>query len=941
MTVRRERILQRVAESGSRLISIVAPAGFGKTTVAEMIGAEIGTVLLCDAVSVGNVFEFAACIVRALQRDAPEREAALAHDLFVHVQPGVSSAQLAGFVVEAWESIDTRSVYIIDNLEAIAEQTESLDLLLRLIKRAGRRTLVLSSRPPLPLVNSRVIPPHEHLRLGMDDLAFTAPEIARVFENGIDAATLARVVEITQGWPVAVLLLAQLARLGRLEHALDESAGTELEDLHEYLLREVMSSIPQRLSEVLLALAATHSSRGDAALRASDGAATQEALKELAQRFPLVRYSAGLGRYRVHPLIVSFLERTAAPEIQRYRLAAAQSYDCDGIHSEAARLYLDAGQPEVAAQTLERFSGPYIEYDTFGGLEDVVNRLPSSILAKFPRLWAALVWVRRSFVPPDVIAAEGKLLRDLMPYPADSLEAQQVDAILLHLLTAIGDHDYSARILSEREIDPEPKTAGGISLLLGATIRDMLMGQTSGARANSRRVLRVLRNGTVRGYFILRVDALLDTMAGRFEEAKIGHERALQYAQSSGPARVVAGLLPDRAFVAWLAGDDAAVDRYFDEILGMSGAVGSAELRALADAWFRGGDAPHATGLLPRERAYALLLLAGRARDEARAELLDEALASARQARDAWTTVLCLTAKAMAEPPLRSQYLEEALATAELIGLPEVKGSIHSLLAGGTGGPTLASLAARFAPVEVPPEVPDVLRIDTLSRTVWQGGRKVALSNRALTLVLTLAVLKSVRRGELAELLWGDEAADSGLQALKMLVFRARSQLGDPSLIVATNGRYALRADVPVDFDEIERLLRSLSAHDPLTELQREALRSAYDRFKRSAALRDPNGRNRSIEAAIGAMRHRVIDRLGRDALDRGDITFAFELADELRRLDDSDEAAYELLIRAYIRSGNRSSAVREYRKYSDHLMQDLGLTPSFSLEDLFEKTTD
>jgi DNA-binding SARP family transcriptional activator len=146
---------------------------------------------------------------------------------------------------------------------------------------------------------------------------------------------------------------------------------------------------------------------------------------------------------------------------------------------------------------------------------------------------------------------------------------------------------------------------------------------------------------------------------------------------------------------------------------------------------------------------------------------------------------------------------------------------------------------------------------------------------------------------------------------------------------------------VPVDFDEIERLLRSLSAHDPLTELQREALRSAYDRFKRSAALRDPNGRNRSIEAAIGAMRHRVIDRLGRDALDRGDITFAFELADELRRLDDSDEAAYELLIRAYIRSGNRSSAVREYRKYSDHLMQDLGLTPSFSLEDLFEKTTD
>jgi DNA-binding SARP family transcriptional activator len=397
-------------------------------------------------------------------------------------------------------------------------------------------------------------------------------------------------------------------------------------------------------------------------------------------------------------------------------------------------------------------------------------------------------------------------------------------------------------------------------------------------------------------------------------------------------------LLADRAFVAWLAGDNAAFERYIEDILHSSGTAAAANRTNLADVWFDGDGAAVAAKLLPRSRAFMLLLLAGRAESaEERSALLEQALAAAHLARDIWVEVLIVTARAMSEPDLRATWLGEALRLAGDIGEPAVAESIRSLMENGSGQPTLAALARRFGGDSTLVKNPAIVRVNALSRTVWRGNSQIVLSNRALSLVLTLAVLKGVRKETLAELLWGVDAVDSGSPALKMLVMRARAQLGDPSLIVANNGGYELRSDVIVDFEEIERLLRSLSPHEPLTELQREALRTAYDRFKASWLLRDPRGPTRSIEAAIAGTRQRVIERLARDALDRGEIGFAFDLADQLRRYDGNDEVAYELLIRAYIRSGNNASALREYRKYSDHLMHDLGLQPSFSLEDLFE----
>jgi two-component SAPR family response regulator len=183
--------------------------------------------------------------------------------------------------------------------------------------------------------------------------------------------------------------------------------------------------------------------------------------------------------------------------------------------------------------------------------------------------------------------------------------------------------------------------------------------------------------------------------------------------------------------------------------------------------------------------------------------------------------------------------------------------------------------------------------------------------------------------------LWGEEAIDSGAQALKVLISRARQQLGFPALIEVRSGYVALHRDVAVDLDEVEKLLRSLPAHGTLSDAHRDQLRANYEQFKGSLTSGESSGATTPIESAIVATRHDIVERLAKDALEREQIPLAVDLANELRRQDSNDEAAHELLIRAHLHSGDRTSALREYRIYGERLKKDLGIDPDFTIEQI------
>jgi DNA-binding SARP family transcriptional activator len=75
-----------------------------------------------------------------------------------------------------------------------------------------------------------------------------------------------------------------------------------------------------------------------------------------------------------------------------------------------------------------------------------------------------------------------------------------------------------------------------------------------------------------------------------------------------------------------------------------------------------------------------------------------------------------------------------------------------------------------------------------------------------------------------------------------------------------------------------------------------------------------------------------IRERLARDALRRGEPDDAIAGAREMIVDDACDEAAREVVIRAYLAKGDRASALREYRQLRDNLWKDLEVRPSRDL---------
>jgi DNA-binding SARP family transcriptional activator len=922
-TLRRNGILMLVGRAETRLISAVAPAGFGKTTVAEMIGAQGGTAVVCDALRTSSFGEFAIRVIGQIERFAPTAATRLSVELFALERSRVSASRLKAFVLDAWTASDAPDTWIFDNLESIADQAESLDLLVRLIGAAGRRRLVLCSRSPLALLNSRIIPPNEHLRLHLEDLAFSPDEMREILGDLVGPRQLERVEAVTQGWPVAVLLLRQLARAGRLDMVLEAAGGSGLNDLRDYLIDEVLGTLGERAMNVLMSLVATRDGGRDAVYRTARGV-TPRALHELTQQLPVVDRSGG--RYRVHPMIVAMLEETQTPTLERLRLEAARSYESDGMYVEAARLYLSNRRIESAADCLEREMGSYLDRDTATGLDELLEGFPALLLPKYPRLWASLAYARRSSVKLRDLIVEGETLRVTLRSRAESREAKEVDAVLVTLATQLGMDERAAEILAERSIDEDSPAPGDLALSIADTIRRASNGRIAGVWERYGSLEPLIHNDLLRAFFSLRVEVLLETMSGRFENAQRALERAIVHARAGGPEAFVGEILRNRAVVAWLAGDDAAVERFFAAARGADG----------AEAWEASLSEALEAEEAPRDRALLQLVLAGNAaNDERRQALLDQAEESARGACDLWTRLLVAIARSASLPARRETLLEGALGIAREIDLPSVVESVESLIDGGDGGASFAALARRFAVTPVAEQHPAALRLNVLSRTAYRGVEPIALSNRVWALVEILAVRKRVRRETLVDILWGDDDPAAGAHALKVLVSRARQQLGDPSFIVVARCHYSLCDEIAVDYDELERLTASLVPNDRLGDVHRRRLQRAYDEFKGIWVAGEADSAMSTVSVSLSAQRHEIVELLARDALDRGKLSLALDFANELRRRDSRDETAHEVLVRAHIRAGNRASALREYRTYGERLRMEFGTEPSFTIEEL------
>lgn len=229
------------------------------------------------------------------------------------------------------------------------------------------------------------------------------------------------------------------------------------------------------------------------------------------------------------------------------------------------------------------------------------------------------------------------------------------------------------------------------------------------------------------------------------------------------------------------------------------------------------------------------------------------------------------------------------------------------------------------------------ITIDLLSGRVFARGLPVPLSRSELALVIMLAInQRGLHREVLAEDLHPTADLMSAINAVKVVVHRARRRLGSIDVIRYHGGRYMLGECVDVELPRLESELRAFRIETSLTSEQRDRFEQVRQRVLdgRPAFMLEWPWFD-EVEQRLRNLGRELSTSLGRDALTCENYQRALDLAAELVRDDPLDEVAAELAIRACLLAGNRAAAILEYRRYASVLRAELQSNPSPDLRAL------
>ena len=324
----RPRLLRRLLDRFATPVTVVvAPAGFGKTTLLAQAVTEnrlspLGTDywLTCSADDVaGSSLAEGLCLAMGVS------------------PPGTLDGAIGQIVETTWHHSPAEVALVIDDVHEITADSPGAHALARLAATLPRNGhLVLSGRqaPPIPL--SRLEVQGDVVRLGESDLLFTDEELAEFYAHRhVPAEQMAS----SGGWPA----LAELAA----------SAGPQVETA--YLWEEVLDGIrPDRRRD--LALLAHVGAVDDGLATAALGHETDVA--DLTAGLPLVATTATGGR-QIHSLWRPHLAKVVdAGSIAEARRRAGLALAGAGDVSAAVRLLAAAGAWDDVTDVVADILGP-------------------------------------------------------------------------------------------------------------------------------------------------------------------------------------------------------------------------------------------------------------------------------------------------------------------------------------------------------------------------------------------------------------------------------------------------------------------------------------------------------------------------------------------------------------------------------------------------------
>jgi LuxR family maltose regulon positive regulatory protein len=364
--VHRSSLIERLrrGEAGP-IVSVVAPPGYGKTTVlsqwADRNGQSFAWVSVDEPDNDPKVL--LTYVAEALDAVEPIDER-----VFDALASPVSS--VPGSVVprlgSAFSSMTSPVVLMLDDVHALhnSECRAALSVLADHVPGGSRLVLAGQAEPPLRIARLRA--EGRILEIGPGDLSLTREEASSLLRDAgvaLGGDELAELHRRTEGWPAGLYLAALYLREGGPLASAAVSFGGDDRLVSEYMESEFLSRISRQQRAFLTRTAVLERMSGplcEAVLELSGSAAT---LAELARsNLMLVPLDRRGEWYRYHHLfrdmLLAELERLEPEVIPVLRQRAAGWFLRNGRAEEALEYSMAAGDVDAAAGLVQKLAVP-------------------------------------------------------------------------------------------------------------------------------------------------------------------------------------------------------------------------------------------------------------------------------------------------------------------------------------------------------------------------------------------------------------------------------------------------------------------------------------------------------------------------------------------------------------------------------------------------------
>jgi ATP/maltotriose-dependent transcriptional regulator MalT/DNA-binding SARP family transcriptional activator len=378
-----------------KLLLLCAPAGYGKTTLLADFAHQT-TMPVCwlsITASDADPQVYLEYLILSIRRRFPEfgqrtlryLRTAGARDLDVVV---------GHFISDLHDVTDKRFVMVLDDFHHIDTNPSIQKLMNLLLDRLPANCCWVVASRTIPRVRlSRLVANREAAGLGDSDLRFSALEIQQLFNRHYDLVipeTLAdELARDAEGWIAGIILTSHSLWRGLFRGMIrGKRAGGPVFD---YLATEVFDQQDPAIQTFLLessTLTRLSPDNCNTLLDRIDSANYLQLLDE--DNLFLFRLEGETVWYRYHPLFAEFLQS---------RLRTTDSARFEALHRQAGELaegerdvssalghYLQANDPERAADLAERVAGETIDAGRVQTLLQWCSWLPTTTLAKHPRL---------------------------------------------------------------------------------------------------------------------------------------------------------------------------------------------------------------------------------------------------------------------------------------------------------------------------------------------------------------------------------------------------------------------------------------------------------------------------------------------------------------------------------------------------------------------------